>query len=447
MARPAGAVHRGAGARFAPLAGQRKLAPLAAALGIEVEIAHRALADAETCARVFCALFPRLCAHAATLGDALALLSPRRRRATAPPKIRRRPPEERPDLSELPNDPGVYIFRDADGRVLYVGKSISLRTRARSHFTAAAGFTGDAEIVDHRPTHSELGALVLENRLIKTLRPPANVALKRVDPHVFIVCKLDADYPILEVCASPAPGHAVSIGPVRGRAPARELVEQLQSLFGLRHCGRRLQRREHPSAYGQMGRCLSPCLGDLDPNLYRSRIDAALELFSGPGEGGALLLAHIEAQMTAAAADEHFERAAWLRRRHRRLEILIERLGGVLRATHADPRLVLASHPREPRFDAFWIVGGRVADWGELPSELDEIEARTEAALARAPRPGETAHVPAEEIDEVRIVSGWLASHDARVLELDPAPDRAALGAFVAGAQVAGLTTQNVSGG
>ena len=408
--------------RFAPLAGPAQARCRSPRRSGSTSRSRTARSPTPRRARACSARCFRACARTRpTLADALALLSPRRRRTKAPPKVERRPPEERPDLSELPNDPGVYIFRDADGRVLYVGKSVSLRTRARSHFTAAAGFTGDAEIVDHRPTHSELGALVLENRLIKTLRPPANVALKRVDPHVFVVCKLDADYPILEVCASPAPGHAVSIGPVRGRAAARELVEQLQSLFGLRHCGRRLQRREHPSAYGQMGRCLSPCLGDLDPNLYRSRIDAALELFSGPGEGGALLLAHIEAQMAAAAADQRFERAAWLRRRHRRLEILIERLGGVLRATHADPRLVLASHPREPRHDAFWIVGGRVADWGELPSDLDEIEARTSAALARAPRPGETAHVPAEEIDEVRIVAGWLASHDAR--ELGARPD------------------------
>src|ERR687890_886271 len=67
--------------RFAPLAGQRKLAPLAESLGIDVAVVHRALADAETCARVFCALFPKLCAAAATLSDALALSAPRRRRA------------------------------------------------------------------------------------------------------------------------------------------------------------------------------------------------------------------------------------------------------------------------------------------------------------------------------------------------------------------------------
>ncbi|MBW3551045.1 MAG: alpha/beta fold hydrolase, partial [Proteobacteria bacterium] len=66
--------------------------------------------------------------------------------------------------------------------------------------------------------------------------------------------------------------------PLRGRAAAVELKEQLDSLFALRHCGRALHRRRHPAVYGQMGRCLSPCLGDLDPNLYRRRLDEALAL-------------------------------------------------------------------------------------------------------------------------------------------------------------------------
>src|SRR3954451_24058236 len=126
--------------RFAPLARQRKLAPLAEALGIEVAGVHRALIDAETCARVFCALFPRLCATAATLADAIAMLSPRRRRSKRA-EGRRVPKEGRPDLSKLPRDPGVYVFRDARGRPLYVGKSVSLRTRARAHFCAPAGWT------------------------------------------------------------------------------------------------------------------------------------------------------------------------------------------------------------------------------------------------------------------------------------------------------------------
>ena len=158
--------------RFAPLARKRALAPLADSLGIEVTEVHRALPDALTCARVFCALFPRLCANAARWRDALDLLRTRRRaRKTEPAE--RIPPSERPDLSTLPDDPGVYIFRDGRGRPLYVGKSVSLRSRARAHFCAPAGWTERAEIVDYRPTNSELGALVLENRLIKQWKPPA----------------------------------------------------------------------------------------------------------------------------------------------------------------------------------------------------------------------------------------------------------------------------------
>ena len=289
--------------RLAPLQRRRGLAALADALGIEVSAVHRALPDAETCARVFCALFSQLCAHATTIGEALdaacARSAPARPRA---PKPERRPRHLRPDMSGLPKDPGVYVFRDADGRPLYVGKSVCLRTRARAHFTTPGEWTGQAEHVDYQPTQSELGALVLENRLIKALKPPGNKKLKKTpDGYVYLRCRLDIAFPILEVAPEPAPGHSVTIGPLRGRAAAAELVEQLNSLFSLRHCGRKLPRRDHPSAYGQMGRCLSPCLQDLDPNLYRERLDSALGLFQGP-DGGASLLAHVEAQMRAAAA-------------------------------------------------------------------------------------------------------------------------------------------------
>src|SRR3954451_5965092 len=331
--------------RFAPLQRRRGLAVLADALGVEVEATHRALPDAETCARVFCALFKRLGAHAATVADAVALLAPRRAGPGRPRggAARRRDPDRRPDLSALPRDPGVYVFRDADGRPLYVGKSVCLRTRARAHFATPAAWTGHAEHVDYQATESELGALLLEDRLIKALRPPGNKRGKRgADGYVYIRCRLDIAFPILEVAREPASGHAVTVGLVRARAVAAELVDHLNSLFGLRHCGRALPRRDHPSVYGQMGRCLSPCLGDLDPNLYRERLGAALRLFVEGPDGGLALLAHIDGQTRAAARERRYERAAWLRRRHARMRTLLERLGGVLRAIHAGSRLVLA---------------------------------------------------------------------------------------------------------
>ena len=429
--------------RFAPLVRQRRLAALAESLGVEVYTTHRALADAETCARVFCALFGRLCAHAPTVADALAVLEPARRRARKPRAGRTTGPigaikRHRPDTGSLPDEPGVYIFRNAAGQVLYVGKSVSLRTRARSHFASSAppeGWTEQAALVDHRTTNSELGALVLEHRLIKELRPPGNVVHKHDDAFVYLRCRLDIAYPVLEVAREPAAGRAVTIGPLRSRAAAVELKEQLDSLFGLRHCGRKLRLRPWPSAYGQMGRCMSPCLNDLDPNLYRRKLDEALGLFTtARGDGGAALLAHIDAQMRAAAAAERFERAAWLRRRRQRIATLVGALDGALTATHARPRLVLAPHPREPRFDAFWLVGGGVADWDAL-EQVGDVHGRTLAALRRAGVRGSAAQLARDAIAEARIVQTWLAARaDAPALELAPVPAAQDVAGFVAAA-------------
>jgi DNA polymerase-3 subunit epsilon len=403
---------------------------------------HRALADAETTARVLCALMPKLAAHAVTVGDAIAALRPtkpaRRTRAGSTDggrhAARRRRQTPRPDLTDVPDEPGVYIFRNAEGQVLYVGKSVSIRGRARAHFapsSAPSAWTAQATIVDFRQAASELGALVLENRLIKRWTPPGNVRLKHQDRYVYLRCRLDIPFPVLEVAAAPAHGHAVNVGPLRGRAAAGELVEQLNSLFGLRHCGRGMPRRDWPSAYGQMGRCLSPCLGDLDPNLYRRRLDQALALFGGRRDGGTALLDHLDAEVRAASEAQQYERAAGLRRRRGRLEQLLSRLDGTLAATHARPRLVRAPHPRDPaRGDLFWLIDGRVVDFGAV-ADGDLVE-RTRGALRRWDPRRPATHVPADEVDEVRIVASWVAGHGPPQLALDPMPGEARLRAFAA---------------
>jgi len=138
--------------------------------------------------------------------------------------------------------------------------------------------------------------------------------------------------------------------------------------------------------------------------------------------------------MRAAAGALQYERAAWLRRRHARMRTLLARLGGVLRAIHAGSRLVLAAHPSDPaRHDAFWVVGGRVVDWGPLPPDPSELAVRTTDALRAAPRPELGGWLRPEEIDEARIVGLWLAAHDAHVHELAPGTDLAALAARISG--------------
>jgi DNA polymerase-3 subunit epsilon len=253
--------------------------------------------------------------------------------------------------------------------------------------------------------------------LIAELRPPGNKRLiRRDDRLVYIRCRLDIEYPILDVAPDPAAGHAVSIGPVHGRRLALELVEQLDSLFGLRHCGRRLPRRDSPSAYGQMGRCLSPCLGDLDPNLYRRRLDEVLRLFAGdkraPGaRPGQALLDHVDDELRRASAERRYERAQALHRRAGRLRAILGRLDGVLESTHARPRLVLARHPSKPVLEGFWLAGGRLVDSGVI-ADGEDLALRCQAAAGRGGRAGELgAHVPPGEIAPIRILQTWLASH------------------------------------
>jgi hypothetical protein len=112
---------------------------------------------------------------------------------------------------------------------------------------------------------------------------------------------------------------------------------------------------------------------------------------------------------------------------------VLERLEGVLRATHSAPRLVLARHPVKERFDAYWLERGRLVDWGPLPG-ASELRERTARALDRPPG---RAVVPADEVDEVRIVAAWVAEHEPPELALAPEPAPEALAGFAARSPVA----------
>ena len=252
------------------------------------------------------------------------------------------------------------------------------------------------------------------------------------DGYVYLRCRLDIPFPILEVAREPAAGHAVCVGPVRGRAAAAELVEQLNSLFGLRHCGRTLPRREHPSAYGQMGRCLSPCLHDLDPNVYRERLDAALKLFVG-SEGGAALLERVDEQIAEASAARRYERAAWLQRRRERLEKLLGRLG---RRAAGDPHGLAARARAAPGGGGALrrAVDRRRPRRGLGPGRRDAARRRDRRARSdSAPAPGRVGGwLPAEAIPETRLVGAWIAANEPPMLELGPRTGEAEHEAFLA---------------
>ena len=273
LARSAGAVHGRDGASPAPAGASAQAAGAGRdALGIDVEVVHRALADAETCARVFCALFGKLCANAATVGEAVELL---RARSRPPARSRAGATDGRrsllgvrkrvPGLDALPDAPGVYVIRDAVGAPLYVGKSVSLRSRVRAHFAPSSpdsDWVMQAESVDHEETRSELGALVLEHRLIGRLRPPGNVRRQASRP--LRLPALPAGHRVPDPRGRARPG-----GGARGqrRATARPPRRRSSCASSSTRCSAcataaaRCRAASIRRPTGRWGAALSPCLG------------------------------------------------------------------------------------------------------------------------------------------------------------------------------------------
>ena len=335
--------------RLAPLQRRRGLAALADALGIEVAAVHRALPDAETCARVFCALFPKLCAHAGTIGEALALLRPKR--AARKPSVASRsaaPRHLRPDMSAAAEGPG-RLRLPRRRRAPAVRRQVGLPADAR------AGALHDAGGVDGRCRARRLPTHALRARSARA-REPADQGAQAAGQQ-----EAQEDARRLRLPALPA-RHPLPDPRGRARAGARpQRHDRAAARAGRRGGARRAAqlavlaaplRAQAAAARPSVRLRADGPLPLALPAATSTRTSTASgstprSASSRATDGGASLLAHIDGQMRAAAAEQRFERAAWLRRRHARLRTLLERLGGVLRAIHAGSRLVLAAHPTD----------------------------------------------------------------------------------------------------
>ncbi len=222
------------------------------------------------------------------------------------------------EFKQLPRDPGVYLFRDDAGATLYVGKSVSIRSRARAHFAPSsvpANWTAHATVVDYQPDQ-------LRARRARAREPADQVAASARETSASATRRPARLHPLPpghrvsdpRGGGQPAAGHAVDHRPPARPAPGRRAGRAARLAVRPAPLRPAAAPARTPSAYGQMGRCLSPCLGDLDPNLYRRRLDEALRLFL-QADPAARLIDHVEAQMRSAAAAQRYERARWLRRR------------------------------------------------------------------------------------------------------------------------------------
>jgi excinuclease ABC subunit C len=220
------------------------------------------------------------------------------------------------EAEALPADPGVYLFKDARGEVLYVGKAVNLRARVRQYLRgqderAMVPFLVQAAAhVEAVVVRTEKEALILENTLIKKHRPRYNVKL--VDDSSFLHLQIQPGgfWPRYRLVrhVDRAQGRARHFGPFTSASRGRATLEFLSRRFPLRTCDdRELRARQRPCLMHQMGRCLAPCVGLCTPAEYAEVVDQSLLFLSGRSED---LLRRLRAQMEAQAEALDFEKAA-----------------------------------------------------------------------------------------------------------------------------------------
>ena len=289
-----------------------RLQTLAQYFRTAVRPSHRALPDAEACSEVLHGLLElggRL--GIVTLGDLHGAV-----------RARGRPNFGKIRLADhLPNGPGVYLFRGRDGRVLYVGKSVDLRSRVKSYFYGdgrkkVEDLLAETSAVDGVPCGSELESLILEARLIRQHEPKYNRRGKTWRKYAYLRIDEAEAYPRIKVVRETKGGGAF-LGPFPSSHLARLAKEALEDVFPIRRCttAMRASTRFAPCALAEMHRCLTPCDGRVGPERYEELVRSLISSLSTPGG----LLGTLEARMRDLAEQERFEEAVLARDRLRAL--------------------------------------------------------------------------------------------------------------------------------
>ncbi len=222
-------------------------------------------------------------------------------------------------LTQTPSGPGVYLFKDTAGRVIYVGKAASLKKRLASYFVDRRRLNPKTGLLMERMadfdtlvTASEKEALILESNLIKRYKPRYNVILK--DDKRYPSLRLDISgqpYPVLEVVRRINNDGALYFGPYTSSRSVRQTLKMIDKTFKLRKCrSARFTKRERPCLNFQMGLCLAPCCHEIQESDYRDIVKEVVLFLKGRR---ADLVTKIKTDMKEAAAVQDFEQAARLR--------------------------------------------------------------------------------------------------------------------------------------
>jgi excinuclease ABC subunit C len=233
-------------------------------------------------------------------------------------------------LKHLPAKPGVYLYRDGAGKILYVGKAVSLKSRVRSYFQPGAQLPPKTRVLvdrvadlDYIVTDSEVEALILEQNLIKEHRPRYNVLLKDDKSYPYLKVTLGDDFPRVMITRRHIKDGSRYFGPYTRVGAVNETLRLLKKLFPFRSCRKKEpEKRERPCLNHHIQRCLGPCCGLVDREKYRAMIREVCLFLEGRQED---LVRQLTARMEEAAEKLDFEQAARLRDQIRAVGEVVEK--------------------------------------------------------------------------------------------------------------------------
>jgi excinuclease ABC subunit C len=324
-------------------------------------------------------------------------------------------------LETLPVRPGVYMFKDGEGHVLYVGKARVLRDRVRSYFQAGrpidpqrGDMVSQISDLDLVVTDTEMEALALENNFIKRHQPRFNILLRDDKNHPYLKLTLDEEYPRIYVVRRVAEDGNAYGGPYIPAKLGRRTASMVHRIFGIRSCKETLNgRRPRPCLQYQIKRCLAPCVAEICSldRYHQAAQDARLFLEGRTDE----VVKSLRAQMDAAAEDSRFEEAATLRDHIRALDRL--EAPQKITTTDIDERDLFGAHVEWDRgaLQVFSVREGKVVGReGYLVHRVAEPERFLSSAIQQYYADGQR-YVPREvlvpaEIPDRGLLEDWLSA-------------------------------------
>ena len=231
------------------------------------------------------------------------------------------------ELKKLPNKPGVYIMRNKDDTIIYVGKAISLKNRVRQYFRKndkTARIEKMVSLIDHFEyivVDNEAEALILECNLIKKNRPKFNVLLKDDKTYPYIKIDIKSDFPNVIITRRLINDGSKYFGPYANPGAAKEMVDFIKRKYQIRQC-RNFKSNTRPCLNYHIKRCLAPCVGLVSKEEYRKQIDEIMDLLEGKTDK---ILKDLEIKMKEASSKLDFEQAAYLRDRRQAIERVSEK--------------------------------------------------------------------------------------------------------------------------